>query len=567
MAVGWFLATVFASASALSTRRLTVRAAAASPGTLSLPERLGRSARFYSNIIPILAKYKLKEVELKRKCASEEECEVEYTELDEWGSTKLRDTIIDLQGFYVKSGQVMSTRVDLFPKAYTDKLQVLQDGLAPLDAAIIKDVIRTELLAGADLDEVFATFDDVPIGCASIAQVHAATLLDGRKVAVKVQRPNCEPKLLGDVANLQRFAKLLAKQLPVDYYTVFRELGDVLLFELDFLHEAQATEKIAASLSRGGTVEPPLFVPLPVPGLASRRVLVLEFCEGVPLSKLAAEAKKRGILPGSPEARLVGRTVVTALADAYACMIFDAGFVHGDPHPGNVFVQPGGGVALLDCGQVKQLTLKSRATIGALVVRVAEAEGLGLSAAAVAAIAAEVRRFGVTLQPRAPGAAAGPDDDDNCLAALALLLFGPGGATLPGGYSSDELSQDSPVRRVAAFPPEFVLLGRAAVLIKGIATRLDVPGFSLARRWEPAAAAAAVRDRTSPDALPAWSRRRTAPSTAAPTDVTFSDVASSVKAASKLAAAFALRKVARFVPARVKAKAQALGARLLLRFS
>jgi len=100
---------------------------------------------------------------------------------------------------------------------------------------LVEKVVRQELLDGAALSELFASFDRDPLGAASIAQVHRATLLDGRVVAVKLQRPNVEPKLLGDVANLKRISKALAKSLPVDYYTVFCELGDALTNELNFL--------------------------------------------------------------------------------------------------------------------------------------------------------------------------------------------------------------------------------------------------------------------------------------------------------------------------------------------
>ena len=104
----------------------------------------------------------------------------------------------------------------------------LQDSLDPMPAELVRAVISQELLMGQPLDTLFADFDDDPLGSASIAQVHKATLLDGRVVAVKVQRPAIAPKLLGDVENLKRFSKLLRGALPVDYYVVFLELGEVL---------------------------------------------------------------------------------------------------------------------------------------------------------------------------------------------------------------------------------------------------------------------------------------------------------------------------------------------------
>jgi hypothetical protein len=102
--------------------------------------------------------------------------------------------------------QIISTRVDIFPPQYTSKLALLQDSLDPIDSEAVKDVVRKELLQGAPLSDLFEWFDDTPLGSASIAQVHKAKLLDGRVVAVKVQRPGIKDKLLGDIGNLITFA-------------------------------------------------------------------------------------------------------------------------------------------------------------------------------------------------------------------------------------------------------------------------------------------------------------------------------------------------------------------------
>ena len=174
------------------------------------------------------------------------------------------------------------------------------------------------------------------LGAASIAQVHKATLLDGRVVAVKLQRPNVEPKLLGDVANLKRISKALAKSLPVDYYTVFCELGDALNNELNFLAEAQAMRKIDLAISHDEKGEPTqraVTIPLPVGELVSKRVLVMDFVEGVPLNKLKQRMQEKGIKEGTPEAKLAGRRILDSLSLAFGRMIFGAGFLHGDPHP------------------------------------------------------------------------------------------------------------------------------------------------------------------------------------------------------------------------------------------
>jgi aarF domain-containing kinase len=226
-------------------------------------------------------------------------------------------TCISLQ---TQTGQVISTRVDLFPPAYTDKLAQLQDGIEPMPFKLVEGVVRQELLDGAPLSDLFLSFDEEPLGAASIAQVHKATLLDGRTVAVKLQRPNVEPKLLGDVANLKRISKALAKSLPVDYYTVFSELGEALVNELDFLSEASAMRKISYAVSHcndGTPADPPLTVPLPVGELVSKRVLVMDFVEGTPLNRLQETMKERGIEPGSPEAKIAGRRILNSLSSAF----------------------------------------------------------------------------------------------------------------------------------------------------------------------------------------------------------------------------------------------------------
>jgi aarF domain-containing kinase len=309
------------------------------PPPLTSMQRTKRAIEFYKRVLPVLAAYKAKDVELDfrrqrlKQVISPDEEDKQWKDLDEWGSTRIAETIQDMKGFYVKTGQVISTRVDLFPPAYTSKLQQLQDGLEPMPFELVEGVVRQELLDGAPLSELFATFEKDPLGSASIAQVHKATLLDGRTVAVKLQRPNVEPKLLGDVANLKRISKALADSLPVDYYTVFSELGDALVFELDFLSEAQAMKKIDYAVTHETDGSPaadrPVGIPLPVGELVSKRVLVMDYVEGTPLNKLADTMKERGIVPGSPEARLAGARILESLQAAFGRMIFGAGFIHG----------------------------------------------------------------------------------------------------------------------------------------------------------------------------------------------------------------------------------------------
>ena len=194
-----------------------------------------------------------------------------------------------------------------------------------MDASLAKAVVATELLNRDEkFSDVFAEFDDEPLGAASVAQVHRAVLTEkygGREVAIKIQRPSIESKLLGDVANLKQVSKTFRDALPLDYYTVMCELEKQLADEFDFVAEAVAMDRIYQALTRSmdGTeiTDPPIVLPRPVPGLISKRVLVMDYLKGVPLSRAKEEMARRGIDPDSPEAKLFGRKLLKALTSSF----------------------------------------------------------------------------------------------------------------------------------------------------------------------------------------------------------------------------------------------------------
>ena len=533
------------------------------PSPLTPVQRSIRAATFWSKMAPILLNYNKVKRSIKSnedpsspryKALSEEEVGKIWDDAHDYGADILSKTIQEMKGFYVKTGQVISTRVDLFPQQYIDKLQVLQDSIDPIPTALVKAIISKDLLEGEPLSKLFSSFDEEPLGSASIAQVHHAVLLDGREVAVKVQRPSEEPKLRGDIANLKAITKTFRDSLPVDYYTVFCELEKALANELDFLVEAQSMQKIAASISHtcdGKPAKPPLIIPAPIQGLCTDRVLIMDFINGIPLNKLGEKMKDRKVEEGSPEAILFANKLLTSLTEAFARMIFGPGFIHGDPHPGNIFITEGGEISLIDCGQVKQIpsiqkrriaelvlyideyskvskevygdsqmndnnyqdevramfqgsdenTFRSKLTNEkgtAKVVSVPSSESTSSSPNINSKIiseesfnvkkerlleleelmSAKVKEFGVTFE-----------DDvvyKDAAVAVAMLLFAEKGIVLPGNYSGEELSPNSPLRYITSFPQELVMLGRATVLCKGIASRLQVR-WNIANKFAPAA--------------------------------------------------------------------------------
>lgn len=312
------------------------------PPPLSTVDRIKRAATFWSTALPIVLSYyglisKLKLQELLQTSVSEQQVQQMWDDQHQAGAVKLAETIADLKGFYVKTAQIISARQDLFPPQYTDALSGFTDNLDPMSTELAKAVVRKELLKPNEtFEDVFEEFDDEPLGAASVAQVHRAKLTaryGGREVAVKVQRPSIESKLMGDIANLKAIAKTFRDNpsLPLDYYTVFAELEKQLANEFDFVAEAVAMDRIYHSLIRapdGSPRELPLVLPRPVDGMVSKRVLVMDFLRGVPLSRAREEMAKRGVDPDSPEAKLFGRKLLTALTTVFGRNILETGFFH-----------------------------------------------------------------------------------------------------------------------------------------------------------------------------------------------------------------------------------------------
>ena len=454
------------------------------PEPLTLPQRLQRSLRFWSAILPVILRYLLLEAQYNALGAETlfplAEREAAWNDLHELGSTVVSTTIGQLRGFYSKSAQLIGSRPDLFPPAYCEKLAPFQDSAPPMDGALLIRVIESEL--GKPLTEMFSSFDAEPLGSASVAQVHRAVLRStGKTVAVKVQRPAMEPLMLGDIANLLALSKQFRGAVAVDYYVVFSELSTQLRNEFNFQHEAESMVRIA-DLMDAAPGGPPIRVPRPVAGLVSKRCMVMDFIDGVPLSRLSDEMQRRGVTAGSPAAKAVGRKLLRALTDAYGIMLLQEGFIHGDPHPGNIMLCSDGAVALIDFGQTKALddTLRRQLSNIMLLLDQCGQDTENGCPAQLDPLAEAALELGVSFKPECT-------DVVNVAAALAMWLFDSTVArTLPGGYDSNELSANSPVARVASFPQSLVFVGRSTVLIRGLANRLKVP-WSLAREWAPAA--------------------------------------------------------------------------------
>lgn len=260
---------------------------------------------------------------------------------------KLRRILEDMGPTYVKLGQIMSMRSDILPQAYCDELVYLRAEVRPMPFSQVQQVVEQEY--GASMQGVFSSVDPEPLGAASIAQVHAATLKDKRRVVIKVQRPGIRETMAQDI-NLMRKAVRILKAVSgagdtLDFAAIIDEMWMVAQQEMNFLLEAEHIQEFSR-LNDG--VE---YVSCPVVDqtLTTSRVLVMEYVDGVQIDDVE-ELKKRGY-----DIREIG----TKLAENYCKQVLDDAFFHADPHPGNIWIREGK-IVWLDLGMMGRLTSRDK---------------------------------------------------------------------------------------------------------------------------------------------------------------------------------------------------------------
>ncbi|PNY13054.1 putative aarF domain-containing protein kinase [Trifolium pratense] len=215
--------------------------------------------------------------------------------------------------------------------------------------------------------------------------VHRARLKgDKDDVVVKVQHPGVQDLMMTDIRNLQAFALYMQKtDIKFDLYSVTKEMETQIGYEFDFMREATAMERIRKFLYKINK-RTPVLVPRVIRNMVTRRVLVMEYIDGVPIMNLGDEIAKRGINPHGKVAVAAKQKILQSLTLAYGQMILKSGFFHADPHPGNILICKGSearitygndlGVALLDYGQVKDLPEELRLGYANLVLAIANGD-------------------------------------------------------------------------------------------------------------------------------------------------------------------------------------------------
>lgn len=270
---------------------------------------------------------------------------------------RVRLAIEELGPTFIKLGQVLSTRPDQVGLALANELSKLQQN-TPADKP--DDVIRlVEQELGQPLAQCFQTFEHQPIASASIGQVHRATLADGTPVAVKVQHVDIERRVRVDLEILSGLAQLTERVPELQPYRLgatMSELQRMMRRELDFSLELRNQQQFARQFAG----DPRIRIPRVLPDLSTKRVLTMEWLAGSKLSELVADQEAEARLP----------EYARRGADIYLKMIFEHGFYHADPHPGNLMLLPDGAIGLLDFGMVGRLSDTLREQIEDLLVAI-----------------------------------------------------------------------------------------------------------------------------------------------------------------------------------------------------
>ena len=349
---------------------------------------------------------------------------------------------------FVKLGQMLSTRPDIVPPAYATALERMQENVAPIPFEQVRGVVESEL--GVRLSKAFADFDPLPLGCASLAQVHRATLRDGSEVAVKVQKPGVGQQLASDLAMLRGVATAADHITKVGRSVHFADwLGEfqrTLMAELDYVAEAQNLERFGAHLAP----YPELRVPRPVWDLTSHRVLTMELLQGTRVDQVSG--LRRTEEPMQP--------LADALMRGYLDQMFVHGEIHADPHPGNLRVTPDGRLAIFDLGMVANVPPRQRERL--LKLLFAAVDGRGEQ------VAQEALALGTPLEDC---------DDQRFTREVGQLVsrYAAHSASMSEGRVVLELVRLATANGLRT-PPEVSLLGKTLLNLDAVC-RLLAPGF------------------------------------------------------------------------------------------
>lgn len=370
---------------------------------------------------------------------------------------RLRVALEELGPTFIKFGQVLSARRDFLPREFCDELEKLQDDVPACARCQVEDQITQAL--GRPPSEIFAHFSREPLAAASLAQVHRAQLPDGQRVIVKVQRPDIEQVVAGDLDILsflvEKIEQYIEESRPYNLSGMIRELRKSLARELDFTIEAANAKRFREMFAGNDRV----YIPKVFPELSGSRVLTMEEIQGIKITDLKSLER----------AGLDRHLLAANGADAYLKQIFGHGFFHADPHPGNLLALPGNRIAFLDFGMTGRLHPHVKSQIIKILLGIIQGDMAMMSEAAAALGATDERTDFRSLETDLADFV-----DRNYQTSLRDIKVGENLGQLLNILTSNRV-------RLA---PELFLLARTLMTIEGVGKRLD-PDFNLIEHLDP----------------------------------------------------------------------------------
>lgn len=317
----------------------------------SRPELVGIGFRGYLRLWRVVFSFSLFALRVFVNSRSWLKSKTPPTELRHREGEALREKLLALGPTFIKTGQTLATRADVLPVEYIQELSKLQDEVPPFPAAEARAILEDEL--HAKIEDIFKSFEDVPIAAASLGQVHRAVLRTGQIVAVKIQRPNISSQIDSDIGVLRRIARRLERYPNLirgaDWQGTLDEFHRTIHEEMDYELEARNAEIFRENFARWKEV----YVPRIYQIFSTRRVIVMEFIDGL---KVTDTFQLTAIGQNPHE-------VVKLLARTYLKQLLEDGFFHADPHPGNLRVMEDGRLAFFDFGMVGRLSMELQSNL------------------------------------------------------------------------------------------------------------------------------------------------------------------------------------------------------------
>lgn len=257
---------------------------------------------------------------------------------------KMRLVCEELGPTFVKFGQILSNRPDLVPLELTFELEKLHDNVPPMLEGVAKQVVETELKD--TVENLFAWFEPIPFASASIAQVHNVTLHSGKRVALKVQRAGIHEVILEDIKAMYKIAEVLERRIPslksFDPTGIVENFEDSILKEIDFVNESINIQRFYNNLEKDKSLDQFAEAPKVYSAFTTSKVLAMEFISGIKINQLDKLRAKN----------FDTKVLARRLTISYFKQIFEYGFFHADPHPGNLLVLPNSHICYLDFGMM-----------------------------------------------------------------------------------------------------------------------------------------------------------------------------------------------------------------------